>query len=66
MYSLAEQTGAKRIIVGVRIPYPCGDPALSEEADKAQRRAIVETALEALQTDVDRPTFFTPKGLSVS
>ncbi len=60
MYPLAEQVGASRIIRGVRIPHPCGDPNLSPEADARLRRSIVETALNTLKTDVKGPSLFVP------
>ena len=60
MVSMAKQMGAKRIINGIRIPHPCGDPELPEESDRALRQGIVECALKALQTDVDSPTIFVP------
>ena len=58
MYPLAEQVGASRIIRGVRIPHPCGDPNLPPEADARLRQTIVKTALDALKTDVTGPTLF--------
>jgi glycine reductase len=60
MTTLAKQMGAKRIINGVRIPHPCGDPEFPRDADMAIRREIVRCALEAIQTDVDGPTVFEP------
>ncbi len=60
MTMLAHQTGANRIIAGIEIQYPCGNPKLPEEADKALRREIVTCALKALQTDVNKPTIFVP------
>ena len=60
MTSLAKQLGAKRIVTGTKIPHPCGDPNLSVEAEKALRRNIVKSALNALQTDVRGPTVFVP------
>ncbi|MBI4525960.1 MAG: hypothetical protein HY695_19355 [Deltaproteobacteria bacterium] len=60
MTSLAEQLGAKRIISGTKIPHPCGDPNLSEAADRALRLEIVQRALHALQTEVRDPTVFLP------
>jgi glycine reductase len=60
MYPLVEQVGASRIIKGVRIPHPCGDPNLSPEADARLRRSIVETALNTLKTDVNGPSLFVP------
>jgi betaine reductase len=55
---LALQAGANRVIQGVKIEHVCGDPALPPEADRALRRDLVERALQALQTEVARPTVF--------
>ena len=60
MSMMGKQLGANRVITGTKIPHPCGDPTLPEEADKALRRTIVTCALDALQTDVDGPTVFVP------
>ncbi len=66
MTSLAEQMKANRIVRGTKIPHPCGDPNLSPEADLALRRELVMTAIKALQTNVDRPTVFTPQVIYMS
>ena len=58
--TLSKQLGANRIVAGTKIPHPCGDPNLPRENDLALRRKILETALEAIQTQVDGPTIFTP------
>jgi betaine reductase len=60
MFPLAEQVGASRIVKGVKIPHPCGDPGLPPEVDAQLRRSIVETALEALATDVEETIVFEP------
>jgi glycine reductase len=60
LFPLAEQVGASRIVKGVRIPHPCGDPSLPPEVDSRLRRDIVETALNALQEEVGEPTLFFP------
>jgi glycine/betaine/sarcosine/D-proline reductase family selenoprotein B len=60
MYPVAEQVQASRIVKGVRIPYPCGDPSLPPETDTRLRRSIIEMALKALQTEVAQPTIFSP------
>jgi glycine reductase len=57
---LSKQTGANRVIAGDQIPYPCGDPNLPEESDRAVRKEIVKTALTALQKDIIEPTIFKP------
>jgi len=60
MYPVAEQVGASRIVKGVSIPHPCGDPSLPLEIDTRLRREIVKTALKALQSEVKGPTLFSP------
>jgi glycine reductase complex component B subunit gamma len=52
--------GANRVVKGVRVEHVCGDPGLSDAADRELRRQIVMTALLALQTVVDGPTLFDP------
>jgi hypothetical protein len=44
----------------VRIEHICGDPTLSEVGDHDLNMLIVQTALQALKTDVDGPTIFEP------
>ena len=61
MYPVAEQVGASRIVKGVSIPHPCGDPSLPAEIDARLRQEIVETALKALQSEVKTPTVFLPQ-----
>jgi glycine reductase complex component B subunit gamma len=60
MYPVAEQVRANRIVKGVSIPHPCGDPSLPQDLDLRLRREIVQTALKALQPEVKGPTVFTP------
>lgn len=60
MYPVAEQVRANRIVKGVSIPHPCGDPSLPAELDARLRLQIVRTALSALEAPVDRPTIFSP------
>ena len=65
MVSMAEQMKVKRIIKGVRIPHPAGDPELSPESDLALRKEIVKKSLEAIQAKVDQPTIFVPEMAAV-
>ena len=58
---VAKQAGANRVVFGTNIPHPCGDPNEPPEVDHRIRRAIVECALDLLQTDVEAPTVFVPK-----
>ena len=43
------------------IPYPTGDPSLDTESERRWRRTLLETALRAVSTSVDRPTVFEPE-----
>ena len=50
--------GANRIVPAVAIPHPLGDPTVSPAEEKKIRRRIVEKALRALETEVDKQTVF--------
>lgn len=50
--------GANRIIPGVGIPYPLGDPLQGETDSYALRLSLVKRALKALQTPVEEQTVF--------
>jgi len=52
--------GSSRIIPGSGIVHPVGNADLDPEAEKALRRAIVEKALEALQTELQEQKVFSP------
>jgi betaine reductase len=56
--TIAEQVGAPRIVPGRGIPYPSGDPSLPPQAEQAWRRRLVQRALDAVATTVERPTIF--------
>jgi hypothetical protein len=60
MAELAKQMKSKRIVIGTKIPHPCGDPNLPVDADQALRREIVATALKALAMEVEGPETFKP------
>jgi betaine reductase len=60
MFPVAQQVRATRIVKGVSIPHPCGDPSLPPELDARLRKEIVQTALKALETDVKESTVFSP------
>ena len=53
-----------RVVRGMRVEHVCGDPNLNEENDRRLMRRIVETALQALQTEVAGPTLFDPDASS--
>jgi len=45
---VAESTGSNRIVPGVSVLHPVGDPSLGPERERALRRALLERALEAM------------------
>lgn len=50
--------GANRIVPAIAIPHPLGNPALTMEEEKAIRRDLLNKALTALTTEVDKQTIF--------
>jgi glycine reductase len=58
LVTIAEQVGAPRIVPGRGIPYPSGDPNVPPSTEQAWRRQLVERALEAVATAVERPRIF--------
>ena len=50
--------GANRIVPAIAIPYPLGNPALPLKEEQAIRRAIMNTALIALSTEITDQTVF--------
>ena len=50
--------GANRIIPGVGIPYPLGDPTQGEADSKKIREKMIRRALKTLQTPVSEQTVF--------
>ena len=57
---VAQELGANRVVRGVKIPHPCGDPTLEADADLALRLRIVRAALKSLTQPTSRPTIFDP------
>jgi betaine reductase len=55
---LAESVGALRIVQGKSVTHPFGDPDLDTDDELAYRRAVVETAIRALESDASSPTIF--------
>jgi glycine reductase complex component B subunit gamma len=56
--SLAEEMRANRIVAGVRIPHPLGNPMLTTENESSVRLAVTRRALDALLEPVDGPHVF--------
>jgi len=50
--------GANRIVPGVAIPHPVGNPEAGPEEDKKTRRKLVLRALKALQAEISEQTIF--------
>lgn len=50
--------GANRIVAGMGIPHPLGDPKQSEENQYKIRKSLVQKALTALQTPISEQTIF--------
>jgi glycine/betaine/sarcosine/D-proline reductase family selenoprotein B len=51
--TIARMVGANRILRGVSITHPTGDPSLGGADELAGRRRIVERALAMLSAEVD-------------
>jgi glycine reductase len=58
MTPVAVMVGANRIVPAAGIIHPLGNAELPPEDEKALRRRIVEQALQALRTEVSKPTVF--------
>lgn len=55
---ISKTIGANRIIPGIGIPHPLGDPKLSDENQYKLRKNMVLKALDALQTPITEQTIF--------
>lgn len=51
LVSVAENTGANRILPGRAIPHVFGDPSLPPEEERRLRRRLVEEALRLLASN---------------
>jgi glycine reductase complex component B subunit gamma len=59
---VASDLGANRVVRGVKIPHPCGDPTLEPARDHALRVGIGRAALRALGAKIDASTMFDGTG----
>jgi len=50
--------GTNRIVPGVAIPHPVGDPEAGPEGDKKKRRELLMRALKAITTEIKEQTIF--------
>jgi glycine reductase len=51
--TIAQMVGANRILRGVAITHPTGDPSLAAGDELAMRTRMLDRALEMLTTDVE-------------
>lgn len=58
LVTIAHSVGANRVVPTFAIPYPLGDPNLSEEEQYQLRKHRVGIALKALATNIEEPTIF--------
>jgi betaine reductase len=56
--SLAEEIRANRIVAGVRIPHPVGNPVLASETERDLRTTMMQRALAVLTESVEGPSVF--------
>jgi glycine reductase len=54
--TIAQMVGANRILRGMSITHPTGDPSLTAGDELGLRTAMLERALEMLATDVEPRT----------
>jgi len=60
--TIAQMVGANRILRGVAITHPTGDPSLAAGDEIAMRTRMLERALEMLATDVEPRTVWEVDG----
>ena len=58
---VAKTTGTNRIVPGFAIPYPLGNPEMTEEQQHQMRRHRVEVCMDALTTPIEEQTVFKVK-----
>ncbi len=56
--TISESVGANRIVPTIAIPYPVGNPTLSENVELDLREKLVKRALTALTTEVSGVEYF--------
>lgn len=54
--TISQSVGANRIVPTVAIPYPTGNPELSEQNELAIRHDLVKAAVELLGTEITEST----------
>ena len=56
--TISDSVGANRIVPTIAIPYPVGNPNLTEEKEHDLRKDMVYRALDSLATQVTETTEF--------
>ncbi len=54
--TIAQMVGANRVVRGVAITNPTGDPSLAPDEERAMRLTMLRRALQMLSTDVEPRT----------
>jgi glycine reductase len=55
---VAADLGANRVVRGIKIPHPCGDPSLDLAGDHDLRVRLVRGSLKAITTSLDQAALF--------
>jgi betaine reductase len=55
---VAADLGANRVVRGIKIPHPCGDPSLDLAGDHDLRLRLVRGSLKAIATPLDQAALF--------
>jgi glycine reductase len=55
---VAADLGANRVVRGIKIPHPCGDPSLDLAGDHDLRLRLVRGSLKAIATPLDKAALF--------
>lgn len=58
MINVSKDIGGNRIVPSRSVLYPTGDPSLSTDMEFALRKHIVDSALEAIRTDIKEARIF--------
>lgn len=56
--TISESVGANRIVPTIAIPYPVGNPNISDAEELALRRRLVKNAVDGLATEITETTQF--------
>jgi glycine reductase len=56
--TIAQSVGCYRIVRGTGVLHVTGDPHLAETEERAWRRRLLDRALQAIETRVERPEVF--------